>query len=173
MVSCPRLFLAATLPLALLAPAAANAAPVASPAPPAGQAELLRSLTLTKLVDMDFAWLGAAGAGTAVINPVSGAMTTSGGVLHLKGTARPARFRGVASGSSVVIIRVPTKPVLLTRSGGTETMSLGNFTLDGQSKREMAQAGVFEFQVGATLSVAAGQADGVYTGTYDVTIQYP
>jgi Domain of unknown function (DUF4402) len=37
----------------------------------------------------------------------------------------------------------------------------------------MAQAGIFDFRVGATLRPAAGQAEGVYTGTYEVTIQYP
>jgi hypothetical protein len=31
----------------------------------------------------------------------------------------------------------------------------------------------FEFNVGATLVVAAGQAEGTYTGEFDVTVQYP
>jgi len=37
----------------------------------------------------------------------------------------------------------------------------------------MARAGVFEFAVGATLRPAANQMEGVYTGTFNVTIQYP
>ena len=173
MVGAARLALAFVLPLALLAPAAGHAAPVAPAAPPAGQAELLKSLTLTKLADMDFGDLGVAGAGTAVINPVTDTMTTSGGVLPLGGAPHAAQFRGVASGNSVVNIRIPTKSVQLTRIGGTETILLDNFTLDGQSKRAMAQAGVFTFKVGGTLRPAAGQADGTYTGTFDITIQYP
>ena len=173
MFGLPRLSLAAMLPLALLAPAAGIAAPIAPATPPSGEAQLLKSLTLTKLADMDFGDLAVAGAGTAVINPVTDTMATTGGVLLLGGTPHAAQFRGVASGNSVVNIRIPTRSVNLTRVGGTETILLDNFTLDGQSKRAMAQAGVFTFKVGGTLRPAAGQADGVYTGTFDVTIQYP
>jgi len=168
-----RLSLVATMLLALIAPAVGLAAPVAAPVPPAGQAQLLRSLTLTKLADMDFGNLGVTANGTAVIDPVADTMTTTGGVLRLGGSPHAAQFRGVATGSSVVIIRVPNGGINLTRAGGTETILLNAFTLDGQSKRSMAQAGVFTFKVGATLRPTAGQVDGLYTGTFDVTIQYP
>jgi len=168
-----RHFLAATLPLALLAPAAGWAAPVSPPAMPAGQASLMRPLTLAKLNDMDFGNLGVTANGTAVINPVTDTMTTTGGVLRLGGTPRAATFRGVAQGSAVVNIRVPNGGVNLTRVGGTETILLDAFTLDGQSKRTMAQAGIFDFKVGATLRPTAGQVEGLYAGTFDVTIQYP
>lgn len=161
------------LALALLAPAAARADPVAAPTAPPAQAALLRPLTLTKLNDMDFGNLGVTANGTAVIDPVTDTMTTSGGVIALGGTARAATFRGVAQGNAVVIIRVPNGGVSLTRVGGSETILLNAFTLDGQSKRAMAEAGVFDFKVGATLRPSAGQADGLYTGTFDVTIQYP
>lgn len=173
MVRPVRLACITALPLALLVPAVAHAAPVPAPTPPTARAALMRSLTLAKRDDMDFASVAALGAGTAVINPVSDTMTTTGGVVRLAGTPHAARFEGAASGSSVVIIRIPTKAVTLTRAGGSETMIVDNFTLDGQSKREMAQAGVFEFKVGGTLRVSAGQVEGLYTGTFDVTIQYP
>jgi hypothetical protein len=172
MAGAVRLFPALALPLALLAPAA-FAAPVGPPASPAGQAALLRPLTLTKLNDMDFGSLGVIAAGTAVINPVTDTMTTTGGVLRLGGTPRAATFRGVAQGNAVVNIRIPNGGVNLTRVGGTQTILLNAFTLDGQSKRTMAQAGVFDFKVGATLRPAAGQMEGLYIGTFDVTIQYP
>jgi hypothetical protein len=31
----------------------------------------------------------------------------------------------------------------------------------------------FTFNVGGTLNVAANQVEGVYTGTFEVTVQYP
>jgi len=168
-----RLVLAATMPLALIAPAAAWAAPVAPATKPAGQAQLMRPLTLAKIADMDFGLLGVTANGTAVINPVTDTMTTTGGVMRLGGTPHAAVFRGVAQGSAVVNIKVPNGGVNLTRVGGTQTILLNAFTLDGQSKRSMAQAGVFDFKVGATLRPTAGQVEGVYTGTFDVTIHYP
>ncbi len=163
----------AALPFALLAPAAGLAAPLSPPTQPPAQAALMRPLTLTKLNDMDFGNLGATANGTAIIDPVTDTLTTTGGVLSLGGNPRAATFRGVAQGSSVVIIRIPNGGINLTRVGGTETILLNAFTLDGQSKRAMAQAGVFDFKVGATLRPTAGQVDGLYTGTFEVTIQYP
>lgn len=162
----------AVAPLALLA-APSLAAPVAPPALPPAEAALMRPLTLTKLADMDFGYLGVIANGTAVIDPVTDTMAVTGGVLRLGGTPRAAAFRGAAQGSAVVIIRIPNGGVSLTRAGGTETILLNAFTLDGQSKRTMAQAGVFDFKVGATLRPTAGQVDGLYTGTFEVTIQYP
>ena len=133
----------------------------------------MRPLTLVKLRDMDFGGLGVLANGSATINPVTEVMTVTGGVVRLGGTPRAARFAGSTSSSAVVIIRIPNQPVLLTRVGGTETLRADNFTLDGQSKRTMARAGVFEFNVGASVYPAAGQVEGTYSGTFEVTIQYP
>ena len=159
--------------LAVLFAQPAIAAPIASPTPPSAQAALMRPLTLTKLADMDFGYLGVTTAGTAVIDPLTNTMAVTGGVTPLGGVPRAARFAGSTRSSAVVIIRIPNGAVTLTRVGGTETIAVDNFKLDGQSKRTMAQAGVFEFAVGATLRPAANQMEGVYTGTFDVTIQYP
>ena len=166
-------FLLLTMALAALIAPAVQAAPIASSTPPAAQAALMRPLTLSKLADMDFGYLGVTTAGTAVINPVTNTMAVTGGVIRLGGTPHAARFAGATRSSAVVIIRIPNGAITLTRVGGTQTITLDSFTLDGQSKRAMAQAGVFEFAVGATLRPAANQVEGVYTGTFDVTIQYP
>ena len=163
----------AIIPVLALFAAPAMAAPISAPVPPQAQAALMRPLTLTKLADMDFGYLGVTTAGTAVINPVTNTMSITGGVIRLGGTPHAARFAGATSSSAVVNIKVPNNTVLLTRVGGTQTIQLNAFTLDGQSKRAMAQAGVFEFAVGATLRPVANQMEGVYTGTFDVTIQYP
>ena len=159
--------------LAALFPPPAIAAPIASPTPPSAQAALMRPLTLTKLADMDFGNLGVTTAGTAVIDPVTNTLAVTGGVIRLGGTPHAARFAGATFSSAVVNIKIPNSTILLTRVGGTQTIALNAFTLDGQSKRTMAAAGLFEFAVGATLRPAANQMEGVYTGTFDVTIQYP
>ena len=172
MIGALRFLLLTMLAAAVLA-APGNSAPKASPTPPASQAALMRPLTLSKLADMDFGYLGVTTAGTAVINPITNTMTVTGGVIRLGGTPHAARFAGATRSSAVVNIKIPNGTILLTRVGGTQTIQLNAFTLDGQSKRTMAQAGVFEFSVGATLRPIANQVDGVYTGTFDVTIQYP
>ena len=100
-------------------------------------------------------------------------MTVSGGLLHLAGTPSPARYAGAASKRTVVNIRVPNQPVLIRRVGGTETLSVSNFTLDGQDKRALPEATSFRFAVGARITVPAGTVEGVYVGDIDVTVQYP
>ena len=159
--------------LALSLPSAAGAAAVRASPKAKGQVTLVKPLTLQRVNDMDFARLGVTTGGTATINPISGVLTVSGGLVSLGGTPSPARYAGAATKNTVVNIRVPKQPVPITRVGGTETLMVSNFTLDGQDKRTLAQSGSFIFAVGAQIAVPAGTIEGVYTGEIDVTIQYP
>ncbi|MEO6113587.1 MAG: DUF4402 domain-containing protein [Sphingomicrobium sp.] len=152
---------------------AGEAAPVTAAPRATASAGLVRPLTLQRWADLDFATLGLTTGGTATVNPLTGAMTVTGGLVHLVGTPSPARYAGAASKQTVVIIRVPKTPVLITRTGGSETLSVTNFTLDGQDKKALAQQESFTFAVGATITVPAGTVEGVYTGEFDVTVQYP
>ena len=159
--------------ISLALPAAAGAAPVQASPTASAEIVLVRPLTLVRTADMDFATLGATTGGSATIDPLTGAMTVTGGLFHLGGTPSPARYSGAASKQTVVNIRIPKTPVLIRRVGGTETLSLSNFTLDGQDKKVLAQQQSFTFAVGATITVPAGTVEGVYTGEIDVTVQYP
>ena len=67
---------------------------------------------------------------------------------------------GRLSESSVVNIKIPKQPVTLTRVGGTQTMTVSTWTLDGPQNRKFPQNAAFNFAVGATLTVAAGQDSG-------------
>ena len=161
----------ASLAAALLAPAPARAAG----ATPQAKASLgvLHPLTLVLKGDLDFGTIARTSAGTVVINPDTNVMTTTGGVVALGGQPTSATFIGAAGSASVVIIRIPNGSVPITRVGGTETMNVSNFKLQGQNKRTLAKQESFEFRVGATLNVGATQLDGTYVGTFDVTVQYP
>ncbi len=173
MISAIRILATSVVGMTSLLATAGQAAPIAPPSPPPASINLMRPLTLTKICDMDFGNLATISAGTATIDPVTELLTVTGGISGAGGTVQAARFAGSTQSSAVVNIKVPNKTVLLTRVGGTQTLSVTAFTLDGQSKRALAQAGVFEFNVGATVNVANGQAEGLYTGTFEVTIQYP
>jgi hypothetical protein len=113
------------------------------------------------------------GAGTAVVDPVSGSLTTTGGVTKAGSAAHPALFTGTGSRNSVVHIRLPQSPITVTRVGGTQTMTVSTWTLDGATNRKIPPGSVFDFEVGATLNVNANQLAGTYTGTFSVTVQYP
>lgn len=173
------MFRCSTLLLALVAVAPAGLATSAG-AQPVGASEkaqarvaLIYPLTVVKKSDMDFGYLSAVGAGTAVLEPNSNALSTTGGVTALGGDPTSAVFIGSSQSAAVVNIKVPKQPIILTRVGGTETMRVDNFTLEGQDKRTLAKMSNFEFRVGGTLRVNANQVEGFYTGTFDVTVQYP
>lgn len=138
-----------------------------------GNAIVIHPVTVTKIKDLDFGVVTVTTAGTAVLEPNADAFSRTGGVLGAGGSPHCAEFVGAAQSSQVVNIRVPNQPSTLTRVGGTETVTVSNFTLQGQSKRALARATSFTFRVGGTLNVAANQAQGTYVGTFTVTVQYP
>ena len=152
----------------------ASAAPFGAVTPATANALLTRPVSIVKTADLDFGLMAAAAAGTAVIDPNANSIAPTGGVTRMGSQWSAARFVGAAGGSSVVVlIKLPNQPVLLTRQSGTETMTVSNLTLQGQNKRGLAAMESFTFRVGGTLKVNANQAEGVYTGTFDVEIQYP
>jgi hypothetical protein len=169
-----RLFCAAmALALGLSAPAA-HAAPVSPDKQARGTVRVVNGIFIRKLRDLNFATLAVSGpVGTAVVNPDTDAMTTTGGVAFLTGLPYAAQFEAVSPVKGVVIIRIPNKPINVTRVGGTETMSVDTWTLSGNSRRTVAAQEPFAFKVGGTLRVNANQAEGTYLGTFDVDIQFP
>jgi len=152
-------------------PAAVSAAPLTKSS--TSTVAVLGPLSVLKRGDLDFGTLAVTTAGTAVINPVTGARTVTGGVIAAGSGFAPASFTGTGNRNSVVNIRLPKNPITVTRVGGTQTMTVSNWTLDGNSNRKVPITQTFDFAVGATLNVGANQAQGTYVGTFNVTVQYP
>jgi hypothetical protein len=155
----------------LLAPAAGSAAPVTKGAP--AEVGVLSPLSMIKRADLDFGTIVVSGAGTAVVDPVSGAETVTGPIVATGTAAHPAKFTATGSKNAVALIRLPKGPIDVTRVGGTETMSVTDWTQDGTTNRRIPVTDTFDFFVGATLNVGAAQAEGTYVGTFTVTVQYP
>ncbi len=137
--------------------------------------DILAPLGLLKQSDLDFAALmpPATGTGTVRINANSGAATYTGGVIAAgsQPTAR-ASFTGVASRLSLVLINVPGGNVILTRAGGTETLTASNFTLDSAGFIRLVGTTPFTIGVGATLTIPSTTAEGTYVGSFTITANY-
>lgn len=161
---------AAALPLVASASLVLAATPVSNAT---SNATVLHPVSVIKLKDMDFGYIWPSSAGTAILEPNADTMSTTGGVVAVGGSPHSAEFSGSATSSAVVNIKLPKQPSTLTRVGGTETVTVSKFTLQGQSKRAIAAQTYFTFRVGGTLNVAANQAEGTYVGTFTVTVQYP
>jgi hypothetical protein len=153
--------------------AATEAAPVQASRNATATVYIPSPAQVRKLQDLNFALLSVTNAGTAVIDPNTDTMTTTGGVMHAGWTPYAALFEAVAPVKNVVIVRIPKNPITLTRVGGTETMTVSNWTLSGDAKRTVNSKEPFDFKVGGTLNVNANQAEGLYLGTFNVDIQYP
>jgi len=158
----------------LLAPASAHAAPVNPDKQARGTARIINGIFIRKLQDLNFGTLGliTGGAGTATINPNTDAISTTGGIQFISGPAYGAQFEAVSPSKSVVHIRVPKASTVVTRVGGTETMTVDTFTISGSVNRNVVAKEPFSFTVGGTLRVNANQAEGLYVGTFDVDLQY-
>ena len=158
--------------LSIAAAVPGHAAPVASATPAQGRAQIHLPASIRLMNDLNFATLVVTSAGTAVINPNTDLMTTTGGVVHYGGTPYSALFEAVSPLKTVVHIRAPKKAITLTRVGGTETMQVDNFTVSGTGSRNVVAKETFSFSVGGTLYVNANQAEGLYAGTFTVELQY-
>lgn len=149
------------------------AAPVGAVTPATGRAEIRKPAAIRLLNDLNFGYLIVTTAGTAVMNPNTDTISTTGGVVSVGGNPYSALFEGVAPVKGVVIVRTPKNPTTLTRVGGTETMTVSNWTIDGSNSRQVNSKEPFDFKIGATLFVNANQVEGLYTGTFTVDVQYP
>jgi hypothetical protein len=131
---------------------------------------ILNPLTATAVQDLDFGQLSpGATPGTVVLDAGSGARIATGGVVLAGGAPSAAIFVGVARPNRMVHLNLPNGAITLTNGTGG-TMTVTAFATDGAINRRTDVNGIVSFRVAATLNVAANQADGAYSGTFDVTL---
>jgi hypothetical protein len=140
-----------------------------------GGGTVIRGVSITKNVDLEFGeMVSSSTSGTVVL---SAAATTSrsatGGVtLASQGGITPtaAEFRVSGNPNYTYTITLPTT-VTITRSGGTETMTIDTFTKSVASP-QLNGLGTELWYAGATLNVGADQVAGRYDGTFQVGVAY-
>lgn len=123
----------------------------------------------------------SATAGTCVLSTATATRSVTGGVTlpnpSASGTNALFKLSGVAATN--YNITLPATSINVVRTGGSETMTVGSFTARTVSKGIDGTTGTFaadgtdNFTVGATLAVGASQVEGVYTGTFPVTVANP
>lgn len=148
-------------------------------------ASAAQSQSASQTQSLSFGPFAAGSGGTVSITP-AGARTSTGGVTLLTnaqfGIFRSASFSvtNTTNGINTFTITLPTSATL-TRTGGSETMTVDAFTSTpapgtANGRRgfgTLSNAGTATFAVGARLNVGASQAGGSYAGTYTVTVTYP
>ncbi len=130
-----------------------------------------RSIVVTKLSDLAFGtMLVPTGSGSVIINPTTGARTTSGTAPTLITGPLFGRAAYTITGESGSTFTI-TVPATFTMTNGTTTLTVttsrsnaaGTYTLTG---------GTFSFGMGGTLPVTAATTRGQYTGSVTLTMAY-
>lgn len=148
-----------------------SAAHAATSATATATAEVLSTLTVTADSALNFGQIAANTGGTVTVN-ADGTVASSGSLVST-GTRAPAGFTVTGTNGASVVVSLPTTAATLTRVSGTETMSLSGFNSNPAGAFQLSPTtGSATFNVGGTLTVASGQVAGVYSGTFDVSVEY-
>lgn len=129
------------------------------------------AIGLTQLADWNFGYLFTGSTAGSVTLTTSGNRSASGGVvLFNTTTADPhvASYKITGDNSAAYSLMFPSS-ITLTRSGGSQTMTLTQFTKTGTG---VLMNGSETISVGATLKVGALQTGGNYSGTNYVVAVY-
>ena len=166
----------------LLALVALTSAPAAFAQTANGESDavVVSPLSLVPVEDLNFGNLlpGNLG-GTAVVSP-AGARTVTGSVIAVGGTVSNAEFQGFGSQNRFVFISTASSTYTLNRQGGGASMVMRALTLQADNLTptffpglfRIATTNVITLRIGATLDVNANQQEGVYTGTFPITMNY-
>lgn len=162
----------AAVAAAALASTPALAAPVGSSNGDASAtARVLRPLTLTHVQDLSFGDIMLSGAGAwtgAVVDLAMNGTLTCGTNLTCSGTRTVAVYNVAGTQGQVVTISAPA--VTLTNAGGATL----NMNVNSPGTVTLANSGApgSNFNLGGSISLDSTTADGVYTGTFAVTVDY-
>ena len=131
------------------------------------------ALTIVKNADMQFGTISESGAGTVVLATDGSRTTTGSASILASGPGAAADFLVTGQPSATYSITLPANgTVSLTGPGAP--MAADNFTsLPLATGLLSAGPGTETLLVGAELSIAAGQVDGLYTALgFTVTVNY-
>lgn len=143
--------------------------------------EIMAPLTLVANTPLEFGKLAvqADAGGTIVLTPATAtAASATGGVTLMTGTTRTAaKYTVGGTASYVYTITVPSAAVTITGTLPANTMTITGFTFASIASPTgtggtLTAGGTDNFYVGGTLNVAAAQATGLYSGTFNVSVNY-
>lgn len=141
-------------------------------------ATILAPIAITKATDLNFGSFAADAvvAGTVVVAPDSGRTFTgkTSAVSTGAGTVTAAAFNVTGEGVATYSITLPASAVTISDTATTpNTMSVATFVSNPAGTGTLT-GGAQTVNVGATLTVAAGQPAGVYSNTtgLPVTVAY-
>ena len=161
---------------ALLLAAPAAFAQASATASATATATVYKGTTLSKNADMNFGTIYSSSSLGTVTLPAAATPTlgfTGGASLASGGTAAAAMFTMSGKKSAAYTITLPSASVDLLDAVSGAKMKLTAFTASiATTGTAPADGSDVPFYVGGTLDLLANQAEGVYSGTFSVTVAY-
>ena len=151
---------------------AANAQSTATSEPVTASATVVTPININHTGVLNFGDVIAT-PGVVTISPEAARSTTQSNVdasVNVIGIEAPVFTVTGQKGYSYVVSFSPN--VELTNTTDAQTMTINNFTTTAGTGLLDATTGEQQFSVGADLTVSGTQTEGIYTGTYEVTVNY-
>jgi Domain of unknown function (DUF4402) len=135
-------------------------------------ATIVGPLALTKVSDMDFGTIAVTGSAGTVVLGTDNSRTAVGPALVPPAAGVAASFTVSGEASRTFSITLPANGTV-TLINGANTMAVNGFLHSMGANPTLDGTGAAAFTVGATLSVGAAQAAGVYnSANFPVTVNY-
>lgn len=113
--------------------------------------------------------------GTVNINPDTGIRSSpAGGVILVSSVYHPALFSVIGIPDKPYHVRIQSQTITISNpQGATMQVILSEMSMfNGLKNYKFDAAGNATFNIGGTLTVAANQAKGGYTGTFTLDVNY-
>ncbi|HET7316546.1 MAG TPA: DUF4402 domain-containing protein [Sphingomicrobium sp.] len=159
--------------LALTSAPAAAATSVAATTNANAHAKIMKPLQIEGTQDLDFGTMVISGTGSQVMKvDQAGVLTGCGAIITCSGTPQAAIYNVKGTPSATVKVTVAS-PVVLTNANDGSTLDLtpdapGTVLLD----TDAASTGD-DFNIGGSITIdSAATTDGLYSGTFAVSVDY-
>ena len=165
-------FLRSTAAVAALALTAtpALAAPVSPDKQATATARIVKPLSLTWVQDLDFGTVTLVDTGPTTITVAqNGTRTCPGTAVTCSGASTAAKY--LITGTNNQSVTVNASNVSMTGPAGS-TPLLVTVNAPGSVNLGNSGASGAALDIGGSISVGGGQAEGTYTGTFAVTVNY-
>lgn len=139
-------------------------------------AQILGGIALTVVNPLEFGGIVPDGSSVGTVEITTAGVRNLTTVTGVTASTTPSAASYTVTGTGLVpyTITIPTASFDITNTtgSGNETMAVTAMTCSGTLNHTFAANGTDAFTVGGTLTVGATQEPGLYTGTFDVTVEY-
>ncbi len=146
---------------------AAGAAPVTATAQ--AKAKVLKQISVSKSADLNFGTVVVSNTAGTVVIDADGVRNCGSGLTCSGATAAGAFTIAGTKNENVTISASPS--VQLTSAEDSSVKMTATLALSTAALK-LSNGGAGVFNVGGTLAVGASQADGLYEGSFNVTVDY-